>query len=60
MRKEEIVKKVTEHTVLIKAVREDVKQIRSNELPHLRKRLDWIIGLIITSLVSLAFLLANL
>ena len=54
MKPDEICEKIVEHSVLITGVREDVKAILENHLPHIeaelsgtKKRIDWIIGIIL-------------
>ena len=65
MKNEEITQKIIEHSVLIKEVREDVKEIKNNHLPHLdgkiqevKKRIDWTLGLIITGIMFPLFFIA--
>lgn len=40
MRREEIIKKIAEHSVLIKETRDDVKEIKQNDLPHIKKAIE--------------------
>lgn len=60
MKNEEIVKTITEHTVLITETRDDVRQILTNHLPHINKKIDkfyWVfVGGIVSVLIGLATL----
>ena len=61
MKNEEVVKTLTEHTVLITEVREDVREIKNNHLPHMYKKIDrfyWVfVGGIVSILIGLVTLL---
>ena len=58
MKNNEIIQKISEHSILIQEIRDDVRAIRDNHLPHMeaeigdtRKRIDWVMGLIIAGVV---------
>ena len=64
MKREEIIKSITEHRVLIEEIRNDVKDIKDNHLKHIYEKIErfqfWLIGLLVTLVMTLIGTILNL
>lgn len=63
MKKEEVIKTIAEHSVLIKEVRDDVKDIKENHLRHIYEKLEgqskWLIALLTAIILTLIATIFN-